>query len=1582
MIKFAEYNEQGNTETYCLLTEAQFSEEKLDKVTSLYGKLFGKKLGGAFKLVFVEDFISADGARGSGYRMFNDKGAAMRFNYERGSISAFNREANANTLIVDSIDYWDADNQRLDRPSLHVAFPKNMNVVKIYDKICKALLRGKPGEFSLNESSHVAESDELNEKANYSEDAELTSKFAKGMNASQRAKFFKEMKAKGHDIAAVSAAKDNRFGTMVKELGLEKELSKFKLTITKGKKEKNTVVKQVKEAEAELKATKRAKTEPVFRDIKNIIKFMIEQNSAKSLLVSGAKGIGKVDTVLQALDKQGANYHVCDSNEIGNVKDLYRTLVTNANRYLVIEELKDLKGSKASFKILLDGMQNRRDKHLVFSYLRGTVKIDYDKALALMNVFSYLDANALSFLAKKPDVSTWERFIKGSSLVTEARSGGDKEQTFDSKIRSVNSIISHQNLFYGLQMTKYAKVINYIMFHNGTSPKIKVGKRTIEFTDSDLINLANMESKEWGKKDGIGQECQGGAIVLALNHNNIKKLLAVAKDLGEYLLASEENAELAVNIEDLSEEDIDLLNNLFTKHGLPFSTHYVESVYELPYLYRLLFAKDDLLQLGSFNLGFSDPNELVSRVKSRIQTFLSNYLTLYLGYARELRMTEINPDPRVFDKDSDEYNMFVNSPKSFSAESRDNVAQNLIDKITKETGMTIELVSNVIDDGTENGKLKFGSISSYSAKIAKGIEIDSVDNRAMSNDAPDAPDAPDTVTNDTNDIAPSQPKKTNSNPNLDDDDYFWMKIDGINSAIENQNLFYDLKQSKYSGVVDYIMMLNNMRTTVDGFDSWSKKNVRVELTDDDLLRLANAKGGEWSNNEDAFKGAAILALNANNIKRLIAVAKDIGKLIYEDPTYRNILTVNTNANISKLIELFKNHGLPFKGYGLPPLYASVLASNLFVNDNDNTLAFKDINDLTAKIKEHITKLISSYSGDYLNRIHDQHRKELGYKMRFDDYLNMDSEFRRAPKSFASDAQKQFMEKLKGYIKSNAGLALDITVNTDNGAPNGKVPKGEKAYEVNTSNSLDIDAADRYHNKLNDLKTNLADIDAIADNGTQSALLLCEQIKDIIANSPNNQTRLYDDESDLNVDIIRIIEHLNNYGKGTSLRDILEYIKDNTDNGSCNVLIKNKDGENENLAINVSSSLISALISQYTNNTVARNDKFASYTRQVTAEDEALSLVLHNAIFSPDVYQAMVDTALYMWEKSPDSTGLSLLSDIENYGYSGYNIHTINSGIATARNLINIGKEKSRGLFNLSVSVEYADGLRKVTFNPPEFNTVLRYALAYRRANKQLPLKGLMREMANERLNAPGVKVMAELIAKDVDETTDASAYGEDKKLSPVTINAVQMYNRVIKDLSDTCGATSKVEIPSIPAALIPDIAPEQPDVKFTNALPDDAPLAPVPSPVPVEPAYDPSEDINSDDMQKFKQAYQALYGNKIALPSMVVNKFSNMILLSDSPVDRAPAGILDNCFVVDIKMRLESLVNRLKTVAANTKFIRDSLDPDEIDSVINEMAGDNDDYQDNEAKEERNVTMESIAMACALKAAGVRAWKRIATNYV
>ena len=268
------------------LTEAQFTRDKLDKVTKLYGKLFGKKFGGEFKVAFTEEFQRQDGTKGFGYRLFNKFGYQLRFGFLKGNITAFKITPKRDTFIVDSLDYWDKDNHELDRPTITCSFSASCNVVQIYEKLCALLRKKKVGTFKLD--------DFITEAVD-----------ASNTRIKDRAAFLKNkkelFKSKGIKVSPLFGDAE-AFSQAIEQEGLEDEWNEFYATLEKGKRETNSVQNSVKNTQKKMDETVYSDPKYVFEDIKTLTKF-VAQGGSKSLIVCGMGGIGKTYEVTSTLRK-------------------------------------------------------------------------------------------------------------------------------------------------------------------------------------------------------------------------------------------------------------------------------------------------------------------------------------------------------------------------------------------------------------------------------------------------------------------------------------------------------------------------------------------------------------------------------------------------------------------------------------------------------------------------------------------------------------------------------------------------------------------------------------------------------------------------------------------------------------------------------------------------------------------------------------------------------------------------------------------------------------------------------------------------------------------------------------------------------------------------------------------------------------------------------------------------------------------------------------------------------------------------------------------------------------------------------
>jgi hypothetical protein len=126
------------------LCEAVFSEDNIEKAVLLMKRTIERKFGSKFYAIGFEDFSSTLHGKGKGYRLINNSGTQIRFNWVP-SDSPF---------VISAIDYWRTDNNDFTQPTLSVVFGEGLNIVKVIDKIMHDVKRGKIGKFSVDENLH------------------------------------------------------------------------------------------------------------------------------------------------------------------------------------------------------------------------------------------------------------------------------------------------------------------------------------------------------------------------------------------------------------------------------------------------------------------------------------------------------------------------------------------------------------------------------------------------------------------------------------------------------------------------------------------------------------------------------------------------------------------------------------------------------------------------------------------------------------------------------------------------------------------------------------------------------------------------------------------------------------------------------------------------------------------------------------------------------------------------------------------------------------------------------------------------------------------------------------------------------------------------------------------------------------------------------------------------------------------------------------------------------------------------------------------------------------------------------------
>ena len=400
------------------LTEAQFTRDKLDKVTKLYGKLFGKKFGGEFKVAFTEEFQRQDGTKGFGYRLFNKHGYQLRFGFLKGDITAFKETPKRDTFIVDSLDYWDKDNRELDRPTITCSFSASCNVVQIYEKLCELLRKKKVGTFKLDD--FITEAVDLGRST-----------------IVQRQNFLRDRNKK------VGAALPGKFADYVEQEGLEDEWNEFYATLEKGKKETNSVQAEVVKTTKDLDDTVYADPRYVFEDIKTVTEFVAKGN-AKSLIICGEGGTGKTyevtSTLKRVLGEPGDKYTYHSGAKIAP-RSFYATVFRERDVLQVWDEADDILSQADTIMMLKPALDTSGKPAM--EYITGTYPMNGKSEAEIRDYCAQCDdADSLVFTQNVNKV-------KDGEMVVPSKFYFDGEMIFISNMRAsqIEDAIKSRSIF-------------------------------------------------------------------------------------------------------------------------------------------------------------------------------------------------------------------------------------------------------------------------------------------------------------------------------------------------------------------------------------------------------------------------------------------------------------------------------------------------------------------------------------------------------------------------------------------------------------------------------------------------------------------------------------------------------------------------------------------------------------------------------------------------------------------------------------------------------------------------------------------------------------------------------------------------------------------------------------------------------------------------------------------------------------------------------------------------------------------------------------------------------------------------------
>jgi len=264
------------------ITEA-FSEDKLAKVAQLLASLASKKLGAGQFIPFIGDvrideYETADGRKGIGFKFFSTKGNMIRFSFEQPETKSSKL---AEKYLVNRVDYWILGKSKIDQPTYTVELEPWLNIVTVTDIIFNSLKTGT--------APKIAESLEVNDDVmSIIEGLKIKLTEAKGANPI----LIEYAKYKGLSDEEIEGLGSVQLLNLLrrKKLFDKDEYAGFKLE--KGGKEVNTTTKVLDKVEKAL--PKYADPQVIYKDIEKLTE-LVATNALKQngVVICGAPGIGK-----------------------------------------------------------------------------------------------------------------------------------------------------------------------------------------------------------------------------------------------------------------------------------------------------------------------------------------------------------------------------------------------------------------------------------------------------------------------------------------------------------------------------------------------------------------------------------------------------------------------------------------------------------------------------------------------------------------------------------------------------------------------------------------------------------------------------------------------------------------------------------------------------------------------------------------------------------------------------------------------------------------------------------------------------------------------------------------------------------------------------------------------------------------------------------------------------------------------------------------------------------------------------------------------------------------------------------------
>jgi len=339
------------------VNELAFNGDALEKVVKLYSSIMGKQMGGVFKILGLEEFKRKTGP-GRGYRVMNEKGEQLRFNWDEKLAKKANFE-------LTSIDYWNGTDFDFQKPTRTVMFAPELNVIQVLSKITDALKSG-----SIRESVEiiVEANDILLEKRSGKEKQEWL--LANGM-AKSLANYEDEM---------IRRADQNGLGEAVR--------------IFLGQDETNSFEGELKKTDKLLDSTVYADPETVFEDIEDLLS-LVATGKWRTLVVCGQGGIGKTfhitegDRSLSKLLGPVNDKWTYHSGTKAAPFSLYKTLFQERKQVIVFDEADSLLKNKDIIMMLKPILDTSGDN--TAEYMSGTKNMVGKSTQQIKEECNYVD---------------------------------------------------------------------------------------------------------------------------------------------------------------------------------------------------------------------------------------------------------------------------------------------------------------------------------------------------------------------------------------------------------------------------------------------------------------------------------------------------------------------------------------------------------------------------------------------------------------------------------------------------------------------------------------------------------------------------------------------------------------------------------------------------------------------------------------------------------------------------------------------------------------------------------------------------------------------------------------------------------------------------------------------------------------------------------------------------------------------------------------------------------------------------------------------------------------------------------------